>query len=121
MRGLKTLVVDDNATNRMILREMLSEWGILVTEAEGGEEGLSELRRARDAGEPYRLVLLDCRMPGMDGFQMAERMKNDPALAGMTVMMLTSDNRAGHTAKARELGASSVSLLRKETNYFLTY
>ncbi|MBI3814849.1 MAG: response regulator [Nitrospinae bacterium] len=104
MRGLKVLVVDDNVTNRIILKEMLSEWGVLVTEAEGGEEGLSELRRARDAGEPYKLMLLDCRMPGMDGFQVAEHIKNDSNLAGMTVMMLTSDNREGHTKRAKELG-----------------
>jgi CheY-like chemotaxis protein len=104
MSGIRILVVDDNATNRMILREMLSEWGALVKEAEDGMKGLSELKAARDAGEPYRLALLDCRMPGMDGFQMAEFMKNDPTLAGMAVMMLTSDNREGHTKRAKELG-----------------
>lgn len=104
IKGLKVLVVDDNATNRMILREMLSGWGALVTEAEDGMQGLSELKGAKDAGSPYNLVLLDCRMPVMDGFQMAEHMKNDPTLTGITIMMLTSDNREGHTAKARELG-----------------
>ena len=104
MSGIRTLVVDDNATNRMILKEMLSEWGALVTEAEDGMKGLSELKATRDKGEPYSLVLLDCRMPVMDGFQMAEYMKNDPTLAGMTVMMLTSDNREGHTKRAKELG-----------------
>ncbi len=104
MSGIKILIVDDNATNRMILREMLFEWGMLVNEAADGEGGLSELIRARDAGEPYRLALLDCRMPGMDGFQMAEFMKKDPTLAGMAVMMLTSDNREGHTKRAKELG-----------------
>ncbi|MBI5748360.1 MAG: response regulator, partial [Nitrospinae bacterium] len=102
--GIRILIVDDNATNRMILKEMLSEWDVLVTEAVDGEQGLSELIRARDAGESYRLVLLDCRMPGMDGFQMAEYMKNDPTLAGMAVMMLTSDNRDGYTKRAKELG-----------------
>ena len=108
--GIRVLIVDDNATNRMILREMLSEWGVLVTEAVDGEQGLSELIRARDTGEPYRLVLLDCRMPGMDGFQMAEYMKNDPTLASMAVMMLTSDNRDGHTKRAKELGMAKYML-----------
>jgi CheY-like chemotaxis protein len=106
IKGLKTLIVDDNATNRMILREMLSGWGALVTEAEDGAQGLSYLKQARDEGNPYRLLLLDCQMPVMDGFHVAEHIKNDPSIAGMAVMMLTSDNRAGHTNRARELGIS---------------
>ena len=104
LRGLRTLVVDDNATNRLILSEMLSAWGVLLTIAENGERGLAELVRASEAGEPYGLVLLDCRMPGMDGFQLAEHIQSHPSLADMTVLMLTSDNRAGDTARCRKLG-----------------
>ncbi|MBI3600019.1 MAG: response regulator, partial [Nitrospinae bacterium] len=104
IKGLKVLVIDDNATNRTILREMLTEWGAVVTEAEDGMKGLSELKIARDAGNPYKFLLLDCRMPGMDGFQVAEHIKNDPALTGIIIMMITSDNRSGDTIKAKELG-----------------
>ncbi len=103
-KHLKILVIDDNATNRMILREMLSKWGTLVAEAEDGNEGIAELRRAKNAGEPYNLLLLDCRMPGMDGFQVAKHIKNDPELTGLVTLMLTSDNRREDMAKAKELG-----------------
>ena len=105
--GLKVLVVDDNATNRMILSTMLHGWGALVTEAEDGEHGIAQLTQANDAGDPYDLLLLDCRMPGMDGFEVAEYIKNNLASTGTTIMMLTSDNRGEHAEKTRESGISS--------------
>ena len=107
LQDVKTLVIDDNTTNRLILREMLSRWGAVVTEAEGGEEGLSELRRAQHAGVPYALVLLDCRMPVVDGFQVAEQIHQRPTMAGTTILMLTSDNRAGDFARSRDLGVAA--------------
>ncbi len=102
--GLHALIVDDNATNRLILREMLSAWGIHAVEAEGGTSALEELRRAGRASTPFDLVLLDCMMPGMDGFEVARLIKLDRSLASTTIMMLTSDNRSGHIARARALG-----------------
>jgi len=104
IKGLKVLVVDDNETNRLILRETLLGWGAIVTETDNGEAALFELKKAKEAGEPFKLVLLDCRMPGMDGFAVAEQIKNDENLAGMIVMMLTSDNRDSHIQKAKEVG-----------------
>ncbi len=102
--GLKTLIIDDNATNRMILREMLSSWGAASTEAEDGEGGLAAMRQAWEAEAPYDLVLLDYRMPGLDGFGVAERIQKDPALAGTTLIMLTSDLGRGDSHRFRELG-----------------
>jgi PAS domain S-box-containing protein len=107
LKDVKTLIIDDNATNRLILREMLSRWGAVVTEAEGGEQGLSELAQAKQADVPYSLVLLDSRMPGVDGFQVAERIVQDPTMAGTIILMLTSDNRAGDVARGRELGLAA--------------
>ncbi len=107
LKGLRTLIVDDNATNRLILAEALTGWGALLTTAEHGEQALMELNRASDAGEPYGLVLLDCRMPGLDGFQVAEHIQRHPGLAGMTVLMLTSDNRTGDAARGRKLGINA--------------
>jgi len=103
MHNLHTLIVDDNATNRLILHEMLAGWKARVSEAAGGEEALARLRRAQEAGDPYRLVLLDCRMPDMDGFQVVEAMKGRQEMTNVTIMMLTSDNRGGDLARAREL------------------
>jgi two-component system sensor histidine kinase/response regulator len=107
LRGLRVLVVDDNATNRLILRETLSSWGVVVEEAPDGGLGLAQLKRARDAGEPYRLVLLDYRMPVMNGLEVAKAINLDPSLVGTTLMMLTSDSRGGDLANARKLGLGS--------------
>ena len=106
IRGLKTLIVDDNATNRLILVEMLNRWGIQATQAQDGYQALAELDRARLATQPYQLVLLDHRMPGLDGFQVVERIKSDLGILDVTIMMLTSDNRSGDIARCRELGVS---------------
>jgi PAS domain S-box-containing protein len=107
LTGVRILIVDDNSTNRMILKEMITRWGASAIEAQDGEHGVAELKRARDAGEPYRVVLLDRRMPGMNGFDVAECIKSDPSLAHMAVMMLTSDDRSGDIGRSRELGMQS--------------
>jgi len=104
LQGLKVLIIDDNAMNRFIVKEMLKVWGTVGTEVDNGEKGLVELQHAQEAGAPYHLVLLDCRMPGMDGFQVAECIKNTPTLTGVTLMMLTSDDRGGDIARSRALG-----------------
>jgi len=107
LRDLKALIVDDNETNRFILKEMLRRWQMRPTPVEGGRLAISEMERARDMGDPFRLVLLDAHMPDMDGFAVAERIKRNPSLAGATILMLTSENRAGDTARCRELGVSA--------------
>ena len=107
LKDVKTLVIDDNTTNRLILREMLLHWGAVVMEAAGGEQGLAELLRAQQAAVPYALVLLDRRMPGVDGFQVAEQIHQHPTMAGTTILMLTSDNRAGDVARGRALGVAA--------------
>ncbi len=104
LKGMRILIIDDNATNRFILREMLADEGVLVNETEGGEQGLSELKRAKEAGTPYQLVCLDSRMPGMDGFQVAEHVQGVTSLAGVTLLMITSDDRSGDITRCRKLG-----------------
>jgi CheY-like chemotaxis protein len=63
LEDVNTLIIDDNSANRLILRETLSRWGAVVTEAEGGEQGVSELVRAKQANVPYALVLLIAACP----------------------------------------------------------
>ena len=104
LAGLRTLIIDDNATNRLIVRETLSSWGIPSAEAAGGDEALLELRRALTAGMPYRLAILDVRMPKLSGWQVAETIARSPGLAGLSIIMLTSERRAGDQARAREHG-----------------
>ncbi len=102
-KELRILVIDDNAENRIIMRETLTSWGAWVNEAEGGREGLDELKRSKEKGKPYHVIILDCRMPGMDGFRVAEMIRDDPSLADLIIVMLPSDHRKGDLARAREL------------------
>ena len=103
LEGMNVLAVDDNKTNRLLLRKTLSSWGMNVTEAASGKEAIAEIEKTKRSSNYFEMVLLDCRMPGMDGFQVAkyinEKTDHNPA-----IMMLTSDNREGHIAKSEELG-----------------
>ena len=103
---IKTLIVDDNATTRMILREMFAAWGAPVTEAEDGYHALAELDRATREREPYRLVLLDHHMPGMDGYEVAEHTKSHLRIGDATILMLTSDILEDGNMRHQELGIS---------------
>jgi two-component system sensor histidine kinase/response regulator len=108
--GVRILVVDDNATNRLILREMLVRNRAEVTEADGGVAALAALARARAAGRPYRLMLLDYWMPGMDGVEVARKAIDEGfarASAGgqdTIILMLTSDDLNFRLARMREAG-----------------
>ncbi|MDD4599969.1 MAG: response regulator [Negativicutes bacterium] len=104
VKGLRVLIIDDNETNRMILRETLLTWGAHPLEAAGGFAGLAEMNRANQESNPIKLVLLDACMPEMDGFEVAERIKNDPSYAGVTIMMITSTTCRGDMAKCTQLG-----------------
>jgi PAS domain S-box-containing protein len=104
VRDLPVLVVDDNATNRRILEEVLGSWDMRPATVAGGAAALAELGRAADAGTPYRLVLLDAMMPEMDGFTLAGRIRRDPRLAGTPLIMLASGAYPGEPTRARELG-----------------
>ncbi len=107
LRGMAVLVVDDNAVNRRLLTEVLGGWGMRATAAGGGAEALSLLERAQAAGGAFPLVLVDCMMPEMDGFELAEAIKSHPGLAGCTVMMLSSASAIGDKARCRELGVAA--------------
>ncbi|MFQ6028814.1 MAG: response regulator, partial [Dehalococcoidia bacterium] len=106
LKDVKTLIVDDNATNRLILMETLDAWGAIATAVEDGYKGLEALSQAKAAGEPYQLLLVDRRMPGLDGFGVAESIKEDLGIADMTIMMLTSDNRSEDISQCEQLGIS---------------
>jgi two-component system, sensor histidine kinase and response regulator len=108
LAGMPVLVVDDNATNRRILEETLLGWQMRPTLASGGHEALEAIERARRAGTPFRLVLLDAQMPQMDGFDVAEAISDRRGeLAGTTVMMLSSSGRHANVARCAELGIAS--------------
>jgi len=104
LRDLPVLVVDDNATNRRVLEEMLLGWRMKPVLVEGGRAALSILRQSQTQGTLFALVLLDAQMPEMDGFDVATEMKRDPQLAGAIIIMLTSAGLRGDAARCRQLG-----------------
>ncbi len=104
LQGLPVLVVDDLATNRRILEELLRGWGFAPTSVATGEAALVTLRAAANEGLAFRLVILDVQMPDMDGFAVVERIRQDPVLAATTLMMLSSGGQVSETARCRALG-----------------
>ena len=103
--GLRTLVVDDNATNRRILAEMARSWGLRVHTAPSVASALDHLKRAAQHGEPVRLVLSDVQMPDRDGFDLAVALQRDPTLGHPTTILLTS---GGHPRDQARLEAANV-------------
>jgi signal transduction histidine kinase/CheY-like chemotaxis protein len=104
LKGARILVVDDFPINRVILRDILTQWEGDVTEAGDAEAAHHELRLAAQEGRPYRMLLIDCRMPGTDGFDMAQAIKNDPAFKELLIIMLASDRWADDIARTYDLG-----------------
>ena len=106
LRGVPVLIVDDNATNRCIMRKLTERWLMRPVEADSGPEGLRILEEAMASGQPYRLVLLDEQMPGMDGFEVIRRVRANPELKDTSIMMLTSADQSAATAERRKLGVT---------------
>jgi PAS domain S-box-containing protein len=90
LRGKRVLVVDDNATNCQIVHYQILSWGMLDGMATDGQSALAALRDAQHGGTPYDVAILDMRMPGMDGLELAHAIKSDPALASIKLVMLAS-------------------------------
>lgn len=104
LNNLQVLIVDDNRTNRLILEEMLSNWRMKPTAVDSGQAALTEMDRAAKANEPFHLVLLDGLMPEMDGFTLAEQIRQTPALSETTLIMLSSAGNPEGSKRCRELG-----------------
>jgi CheY-like chemotaxis protein/HPt (histidine-containing phosphotransfer) domain-containing protein len=107
LHDLPVLVVDDNATNRLTLQEMLSNWRMRPTVADGAAAALVALEGAAARGEPFPLVLLDVMMPGVDGFTLAEQIKSHPELTGAVLLMLSSAALPEDSARCRQLGIAN--------------
>jgi len=90
--GVRILVVDDNETNRFILKELVASLGGSAVEACDGEQAIAEAARARARGKPYEIVLLDYRMPAMDGLQVAQHLRLQASDAPPVILMLSSED-----------------------------
>jgi len=106
LRGLPVLIIDDNATNRHILRELARGWSLQPEEADSAKLGLEKLVQAAEAGCPFRLVFMDEQMPGMDGIDALKRLRATPGISDVPVLVLTSANQVSRAA-AGELGVQN--------------
>ncbi|SCY63781.1 PAS domain S-box protein [Desulfoluna spongiiphila] len=106
LAGLPTLIVDDNATNRFLLQEMLTTWGLSPTSAADGREALSLAAKAFESQKPFRLALLDMQMPEIDGFQLARKIKDAPLGEQMKMIMISSMGEKEDSRRCREAGIS---------------
>jgi CheY-like chemotaxis protein len=113
------LVVDDNATNRRILKEMLTNWQMKPTEVENGRKALASMEQAAKTGNPFAVVLIDFSMPEMDGFALANKIKQNPNLSSSSLVMLTSASTRGDAERCRELGISAYLMKPVKQSYLL--
>jgi CheY-like chemotaxis protein len=104
---LRFLMVDPSASNRVILRDILSSWGFSHQEAADANEALIQMEKAVKENNPFHLVIVNAQLPDMDGFEMSRRMKENPLLIGIKIIMLTSIGMIGDAARAVEAGISA--------------
>jgi len=107
LQGLPVLVVDDNATNRRILKDILAHWGMAPSVAASADEAVAALDDATRGGRPIQLVLTDANMPETDGFGLAERIKGHPDHGRIVIMMLSSSGFRGDSVRCRNLGLAA--------------
>ncbi|MBI2963734.1 MAG: response regulator [Deltaproteobacteria bacterium] len=105
LKGIRTLIVDDDANLRIVLRKILAEWGAEVVEADSGAAAIVELKRARDAGQPIQVVFLDSSLEPMSGFEAAEVMRAHPSEFARIVLMVGPERVTDEIPRARKLGA----------------
>jgi PAS domain S-box-containing protein len=95
LAGVNALIVDDNATSRKILTEMLKEWEMRPAAAHGGAEGIKILKDAQTRGEVFRLIISDGQMPGMSGFEFIDQVRRGGLAPASSIILLTSADRVG--------------------------
>lgn len=104
IRGKYVLIVDDNETNRMVLKEQLNSWECRHHEAAGGKEALIALRRAVDDKDPFEIAIIDMQMPEMDGETLGRKIKQDSRLRHTKLVMMTSLGKRGDARRFRRIG-----------------
>jgi PAS domain S-box-containing protein len=107
LKGLNVLVIDDNKTGRRLLQNMLNRWEMTCTSASNGKDGISLLKKAFKDKKPYDLILMDTRMPEMDGFSVAMEVNKDPELRDTPVIMLTSSGSKGDALKCQDVNIAA--------------
>lgn len=105
LAGVRLLIVDDNAVNRLVLQEQVRVWKMRIGSCISGVEALRTLREARAAGNPYQIAILDYQMPEMDGETLGQAIKRDPLLRDIELIMLSSLGQEGEVReRLRKIG-----------------
>ena len=104
IRNKYILIVDDNATNRHVLREQLKSWGCRFNESSSGEEALRKMRQGVDDNRPFDLAILDMQMPGMDGETLGRKIKQDSDLKNTILVLMTSIGKRGDAKRLEKIG-----------------
>ncbi len=107
LAGVRVLIVDDNETNRKILRHLFESWGLSHEEAASGAEALEKLRAHAEGDRRFDLAVLDMQMPEMDGVMLARAIHEDAALRATRLVMMTSLDRPDDPALMRDLGVTA--------------
>lgn len=119
LSGIRALIVDDNDTNRKSLMHQAASWGMQPACAESAAQGLEMMRTADADGSPYQVAILDYHMPEMDGMELARRIKADPALCPVQLVILTALGERGQGAEAHQIGVAAY--LTKPVRYQQLY
>ena len=106
LSGMPVLIVDDNTTNRILLQEMTTSWGLVPTLTASGKEALDHFNKAFGSGTPFRLILLDIQMPELDGFDVAKMIKDAPSGEDARILLLSSIGQRGDADRCKEIGIS---------------
>ncbi len=104
LKDIKVLIVDDNDTNRMVLSRQLESWGMQCRQTEIPGKALSYLYEAKASGSPYRIIITDMQMPGMDGETLGRVIKSDPGLKDIVMVMMTSIGNTSDTSHFKSIG-----------------
>jgi signal transduction histidine kinase/CheY-like chemotaxis protein len=107
LEGVPVLVVDDNVTSQVILREILRSWGMRPQVAGSAEEAMALVRIHKERGDPFRVVLTDLHMPEVDGFGLVEQLRDLPNQQQAVVLMVTASAQMGDLARSTEMGVSA--------------
>jgi len=107
LAGVPVLVVDDNATNRRILEDSVIRWKMMPTVVAGAAAAIQALQHALASGAQLPLSLTDAHMPDIDGFGLIEKIRLDPRLANVRIVILTSGGERGDAARCQELGVAA--------------
>ena len=116
LQQLRALVVDDNATNRRIVAEILGSWEMSAASADGARTALDMLHQAANASQPFHLVITDALMPDVDGFALAESIARDRHLGGVKVFLLTSAGSPSLRGRRARLFAATLAKPVKQSD-----